>query len=216
MEKFEQLTKVQQGLVKDLISEFTKINPKPINGASRFTFDTINDCMKEEERFIETILKHNKTMVKVFSDQLKADIKEFEKEFGKALRIEVGYAHSNGNEYHTIEKLVEGGNTISGNGGSFGEAHLFIVSRTKKCRKDSRYDYFGNEYHTIYVKFKREKVEITLDSGKKVYGYKIIGLTYKTHDWLNEDKEYCKKYSTLDEMVQTNKDVQQNIVSLAV
>jgi hypothetical protein len=84
MEKFEQLTSLQQGLVNGLISEFTRINPKPSNGTTRFSFDTINECLKEEDRFKETISKHNITMMKVFVTQFKSDIKEFEKEFEAA------------------------------------------------------------------------------------------------------------------------------------
>ena len=77
MEQIANLTSLQQGLINGLIKEFTKINPKPTNGTKRFGFDTITDCMKEEERFKETIAKHNMTMMKVFVEQLKGDIKVF-------------------------------------------------------------------------------------------------------------------------------------------
>ena len=217
MEKFEQLTKIQQGLVNGLISEFTKINPKPTNGTKRFGFDTINDCMKEEERFKQTIAKHNKTMMKVFADQLKADVKEFKNEFGKVIDIELGHYYSSGGErQYTLEKLIEQveKQPISDNRST--EVRLFFVSKTKRYQSsDSRYDYFGNrQFEGIYVNFKRERVDIVLESGKNVYAFKIVGLVYKLYDWLNDDKDHCKKFSTLDEMVQSDKYLQQRIVGL--
>jgi hypothetical protein len=217
MEKFEQLTKVQQGLVNGLISEFTKINPKPTNGVKRFGLETINDCVAEEQRFKQTIAKHNRTMMKVFSDQLKADIKEFKKEFGKVIDIELGHSYSGGSErQHTLEKLIEQceKQPISDNRST--EIKLFFVSKVKKYQSsDSRYDYFDNkQYQGIFVTFKRERVDVKLESGKGVIAFKIVGLVYKNYDWLNDDRDFCKKFSTLDEMVQNYKPLQQQIVGL--
>jgi hypothetical protein len=218
MEKFEQLTKVQQGLVNGLINEFTKINPKPSNGTTRFSFDTINECLKEEERFKETIAKHNMTMVKVFVGQLKSDVKEFTKEFGKVVNVELGFKYPNCNNYHnTLESMV--GKTKESplqNNYSY-ETQLFFVSKTKNYgRGDSRYDYFGNkEYHKVYVDFKRELVKVTLESGKVVQAYKIIGLQYNTNEWLHRDKDNNRSCTTLDELVQSHKPTQQRIVELA-
>jgi hypothetical protein len=216
MEKFEQLTKVQQGLVNGLINEFTKINPKPSNGTTRFSFDTINECLKEEERFKETIAKHNLTMMKVFVGQIKNDIKEFDKEFGKVVNIELGFKYPNNNEYyHTLDKMVEQtkkqplGNNYSS------ETELFFVSKNKKYTdSDSRYDYFGKKYHKVYVDLKREIVKVILESGKEVRAFKIVGLTYNTNEWLHRDKENCKRFMTLDELIQSHKPTQQRLVEL--
>ena len=215
MEKFEQLSKVQQGLVNGLIAEFTKINPKPSNGIKRFSFESINDCMKEEMRFKETIAKHNMTMMKVFVAQLKSDIKEFKNEFGKVLDIQMGYSYEGHSEkHHTLEKLIEvcEKQPISENRSY--EIRFFFVSKTKKYTGDSRYNYFGNIYDCIFVNFKRERVEIVLESGKSVAAFKIVGLAYKTYDWLSDDKDHCKKYSTLDEIIQSDKRLQQRLVNL--
>ena len=106
MEQVANLTKVQQDLINGLVKEFTKINPKPTNGVARFSFETINDCMKEEERFLLTIAKHNQTMMKVFVDQLKSDVKGFEKEFGKVVGVELGITHENGNESSTLTTFL--------------------------------------------------------------------------------------------------------------
>jgi len=217
MENFEQLTTLQKGLVSGLISEFTKINPKSANGTSRFSFDTINDCMKEEQRFKDTMSKHNMTMMKVFVQQLKSDIKEFKKEFGKVLDIELGYMYDNkGKKFHCLETMIE---EITKNPLHFSnyssEIKLFIVSKTKEYTGDSRYNYFNNKaYHCIYVNPKFVRVDVTLESGKKVDARKIVGLNYKWYDWLNDDKDYSVKYSTLDEMVQSDKNIQQKIVYL--
>ncbi len=218
MNNFEQLTSLQQGLVNGLISEFTKINPKPSNGATRFSFDTINECLKEEERFKETIAKHNMTMMKVFVTQLKGDIKGFEKEFGKVVNIELGYKSPNSEQQHyTLDKMLEQTKKqpLANNYGY--ETRLFFVSKTKKySSSDSRFDYFNNkQYHTIYVDFKRELVKVTLESGKVVSAHKIIGLEYNTNEWLHRDKESCQRFMTLDELVQSHKLTQQRIVEMA-
>lgn len=218
MEKFEQLTKLQQGLINGLIGEFTKINPKPSNGNTRFSFDTINECLKEEDRFKETIAKHNMTMMKVFVTQLKSDIKAFEKEFGKVVNVELGYRYPNSEQYHhTLDKMLEQtkNKPLENNYGY--ETRLFIVSKTKKYSSgDSRFDYFNNKkYHTIYVDFKRELVKVTLESGKEVRAFKIIGLEYNTNEWLHRDKESCQRFMTLDELVQSHKPTQQQIVDMA-
>jgi hypothetical protein len=204
----EDLTKVQQGLVNDLITEFKKINPKPKSGTSRFGLETITECQREEERFIETIKKHNTTMAKLFKTQLKDDIKEFREEFGEFINVEVGFHYNNGGE------LRNGYDSLNCGNGSADEIHLFLVSKIKTFRGDSSRDYFkGKHYHKIYVSFKKEFVSTTLKSGKVVKLNKIIGLNYNTNDWLHKVKG--DSYGTLDSMVQGNERLQQTIVSLA-
>jgi len=218
MNNFEQLTSLQQGLVNGLISEFTRINPKPTNGTSRFSFETINECLKEEDRFKETIAKHNMTMMKVFVTQLKSDIKAFEKEFGKVVNIELGYRYPNSEQDHnTLESMVERTKSQPLENNYSYETQLFFVSKTKKYSSgDSRFDYFNNkQYHKIYVDFKRELVKVILESGKEVRAFKIIGLEYNTNEWLHRDKETCKKFMTLDELVQSHKPTQQKLVEMA-
>ena len=218
MNNFEQLTSLQQGLVNGLISEFTRINPKPTNGTSRFSFETINECLKEEDRFKETIAKHNMTMMKVFVTQLKSDIKAFEKEFGKVVNIELGYRYPNSEQDHnTLESMVERTKSQPLENNYSYETQLFFVSKTKKYSSgDSRFDYFNNkQYHKIYVDFKRELVKVILESGKEVRAFKIIGLEYNTNEWLHRDKETCKRFMTLDELVQSHKTTQQKLVEMA-
>jgi predicted GH43/DUF377 family glycosyl hydrolase len=173
--------------------------------------------LKEEDRFKETIIKHNATMMKVFVNQLKEDIKEFKKEFGKVVEIEMGYFNNTNTErYYTLESLIEQQTKQPLSDNNSTEIKMFFVSKTRNYGgSDSRYNYFGKNYHGIYVNFKRERVNTTLESGKNVSACKIVGLTYNTHDWLNSDKDYAKKYATLDEMVQNNKTIQQKIVELA-
>ena len=214
----ENLTSLQQGLINGLIKEFTKINPKPSNGTTRFGFDTINDCLKEEERFKETITKHNMTMMKVFVGQLKSDIKEFSKEFGKVLNVELGYRYPNSDlAQHTLDKMMERTKEHPLSNNYNYETEIFFVSKTKLySRNDSRYDYFNyKEYHKVYVDFKRELVKVTLESGKVVQAYKVIGLQYNTNEWLYRDNVNNKSCTTLDELIQSHKHTQQKIVELA-
>ena len=159
----ENLTSLQQGLVNGLIKEFTKINPKPSNGATRFGFDTINECLKEEERFKETIAKHNLTMMKVFVAQLKGDIKEFSKEFGKVLNVELGYKYPNSDQdQHTLDKMVAKtkGSPLENNYSY--ETELFFVSKTKSFSgSDKRYDYFGDKWMQLSEVLKKIPVQVS-------------------------------------------------------
>jgi hypothetical protein len=208
----EDLTKVQQGLVNDLITEFKKINPKPKSGTSRFGLETITECVREEERFTQTIKKHNATMSKLFKTQLKDDVKEFQEEFGEFIDVEVGYRYAYGQ--NTKDNLNNGIDSLKAGNGSSSEVHLCLVSKVRIRNYDSSYNYFnGKAYHKIYVSFKRESVSTTLKSGKKVSLSKIIGLNYNTEDWLHRDRG--ESYGTLDSMIQGNEKLQQTIVSLA-
>jgi hypothetical protein len=209
------LTAVQKGLVDDLIKEFNKINPKPkTEGSKRFTLETINDCNREEERFKETITKHNLTMMKVFTTQFNDEIKAFKKEFGKVLDVQIGhfgYVRPHG----TLDILTNATKEKPLANNEYSEMNLFIVSKTKRYSgSDSRYNYCNNmNYLQIYVDFKRVRVIHKLESGKEVIVYKIVGLEYRRYQYLHKEKVI--NTSTLDELVQTDKEVQKKLVELA-
>lgn len=209
------LTPLQKDLLDELVNEFNKLNPKPkSNAAKRFTFDSINECQNEEKRFLETIEKHNLTMMKVFIGQLGTELKEFNKEFGKALEIQIGhskYATLNG----TIENIMNNVKANPTNFGDYNEILLFFASKTKEHKGDSSYDFcFGKKYVQLFVGFKKERVSVTLLSGKIVSAYKIVGLEYCTHNYHNKEKGTTRP--TLDELVQEDKTIQQKIVELVV
>jgi hypothetical protein len=209
----ENLTKVQQKLIDDLVKEFTKINPKPKTENSRFGVSTIMECLKEEERFKETITKHNTAIVGLLSEQIQNEVDGFKKEFGKVIDIQVGIESNH--VTHTLSDIVKYVNENPLMVGDSSEATIFFVSKTKKYHDDSRYDYFdGKKYNKFYVYFKREWVTITLESGKRVSVYKIVGVEYCTVSWLERNKDYSFKTLTLDEMIQTNKTVQQKLTEL--
>ena len=216
------LTSFQQKLVDDLIKEFTKINPKPSDGTTkRFSFETITECNKEEERFKATITKHNMTMMKVFLGQLDDEIKAFKKEFGKVLDIQIGYTYKNssGMKYsNTIENLKTRTNEKPIENNESSEVYLYLVSKTKKHYDSSScnpHGYCNGMAHTkLYVGFKYERVEIRLESGKPITAYKILGLLYSNWSYLHREKHGVTT-STLDELIQKSKDLQQNIVRLA-
>lgn len=209
------LTAVQKGLVDDLIKEFNKINPKPkTEGSKRFTLETINDCNREEERFKETITKHNLTMMKVFTTQFNDEIKAFKKEFGKVLDVQIGhfgYVRPHG----TLDILTNATKEKPLANNEYHEMNLFIVSKTKRYSMgDSRYNYCNNmNYLQIYVDFKRERVIHKLESGKEVIVYKIVGLEYRRYQYLHKEKVI--NTSTLDELIQNDKEVQKKLVELA-
>lgn len=216
MEK--KLTPFQQKLVDDLTNEFTKLNGKPtVDKVNRFTFDTIAECNKEEERFINTLTKHNKTMSSVFIKLFNDEIKEFKKEFGKVIDIQIGHYYFGSNNLplsHSEKDFIQKNNILPLENNHTSEMNLLFVSKTKSYEGDNRYDYCnGHAYHKIYVDFKREHVSHKLESGKIVSGWKIIGLEYRTSDYLAKGSGVTA-YS-LDELIQTEKRIQIKLVELA-
>jgi len=214
------LTTLQQGLIDGLIKEFTKINPKPsANGAKRFSFDTIAECQQEEERFLGTIGRHNDTMIKVFDKQFKDELKAFEKEFGKVFTTQIGYT-SNKSEWSDYKHFIEANKnkkSIQDTVSSY-EMQLFIVSKTKKYGGDignSSDKCNGKEYFKLQVDFKREKVTIKLESGKNVEAYKIVGLIFCNNEYHYRHNDNVITTSTLDEFIQTNKQLQRVLVEMA-
>jgi hypothetical protein len=209
------LTPLQQGLVNDLIKEFTNINPKPkAEGSKRFTLETIDECNREEQRFKDTITKHNLTMMKVFTNQFNEELKEFKKEFGKVLTTQIGHDRY-GKPHATLDILSEMTKEKPLANNEYYEMNLFIVSKTKSYSgSDSRENYCDNmRYLQLYVDFKRERVVHKLESDKEVVVYKIVGLEYRrTFSYLHRDKTL--NTSTLDELIQQSKDVQKIFVEL--
>ena len=209
------LTTLQQTLVNDLIKEFTKINPKPkAEGSKRFTLETIDECNREEQRFKDTITKHNLTMMKVFTNQFNEELKEFKKEFGKVLGTQIGHDRY-GKPHATLDILSEITKEKPLANNENYEMNLFIVSKTKSYSgSDSRENYCDNmRYLQLYVDFKRERVVHKLESDKEVVVYKIVGLEYRrTFSYLHRDKTL--NTSTLDELIQQSKDVQKIFVEL--
>jgi hypothetical protein len=209
------LTTLQQTLVNDLIKEFTKINPKPkAEGSKRFTLETIDECNREEQRFKDTITKHNLTMMKVFTNQFNEELKEFKKEFGKVLGTQIGHDRY-GKPHATLDILSEITKEKPLANNEYYEMELFIVSKTKSYSgSDSRENYCDNmRYLQLYVDFKRERVVHKLESDKEVIVYKIVGLEYRrTFSYLHRDKTL--NTSTLDELIQQSKDVQKIFVEL--
>ena len=128
----------------------------------------------------------------------------------------MGYKYPNGGEtHHSLEKMVDRTKAQPWIDNKGYETELFFVSKTKVYGGgDSRWNYFGNKYHKIFVDFKRQPVQVTLESGKVVSAYKIVGLQYNTNEWLHRDRDSFKTFTTLDEMIQSHKDTQQRIVDL--
>ena len=209
------LTPLQQGLVNDLIKEFTNINPKPkAEGSKRFTLETIDECNREEQRFKDTITKHNLTMMKVFTNQFNEELKEFKKEFGKVLTTQIGH-DSHGKPYATLDILTEMTKEKPLANNEYYEMQLYIVSKTKLYSSSDRSENYcdNKRYLQLYVDFKRERVIHKLETGKEVIVYKIVGLEYRrTFPYLHRDKTL--NTSTLDELIQQSKDVQKIFVEL--
>ena len=213
------LNDFQKKLIDELTKEFEKLNPKQKvdNGVKRFSVGMINNCINEEEKFKQTMNKHNLTMLKVFVNQLKEDVKSFKKEFGKVFDMQIGIAKGNGiGIKQDIEELESETKKnplyISG----YKQVQLFIVSKTKNISlKDNNYNPCNNKQYTnSYVGFKTETSKVTLESGKEVSFQRIIGLEYSMYDYNYGNRDSKKVYPTLDELIQGEKYMQQRMVDL--
>ena len=210
------LTALQESLVDGLIKEFSRINPKvtPTNG-KRFSFNSIDNCLQEEEKFLASIKKHNLTMIKVFEKQFKDELKDFTKEFGKAFTTQIGYTYQGQvQRHHDYENFIRRNQTCPKNAYMSDEFYLYIVSKTKRHQGDSRYNYCGDKDFTkVNVDFKREQVTMLLESGKNVSAYKIVGLSFCEKEYMYRKDGIVT--STLDEYVQTNKSLQRIMVEMS-
>lgn len=211
------LSQFQEKLINELTNEFKKLNPeqKSSGGVKRFGLATIDFCINEEEKFRQTIAKHNLTMAKVFVNQFKEELKAFKKEFGKVVDLQVGMIYSNYSYKYTLEELEERTRKNPLNVSISNEMQLFIVSKTKIFdRGDARWNYCNNKkYENLYIHFKTEKENIVLESGKVVSLHKIVGLNYSNYDYLNSYNDKADA-STLDGLIQSTKPIQQRLVEL--
>ena len=132
METIKALTSYQQELINGLVNEFTKINPTPTNGIKRFGMGMINECINEEQRFRDTIAKHNLSMIKLFVCQLENDVKSFKEEFGEVIDISFGYTYPRTlNQSGTLDKFVERNTAYCLNANGSHEIQLMLVSEVK-------------------------------------------------------------------------------------
>jgi hypothetical protein len=210
------LTDFQNKLLQEIQKEFSRINPPAVNKSTnkRFSLASIESCKNEEEKYLKTVLKHNQTMVKVFEKQLKDEIKEFTKEFGKLFEVQLGYQFSNGGTtiVSGLENFLSQNANTTINNKKSDELHLFIVSKTKPLSGTNNLCK-GKTYYRFYVDFKRESEAIVLESGKQINVFKIVGLSFISDSYLYRDTSGCLTTSTLDGYVQSSKALQQFLVS---
>ena len=210
------LTKLQESLINGLKKEFSRINPQVSNsGGKRFGIDTIGECKNEEAKFLETVRKHNLTMIKVFDKQFKDELKAFEKEFGKVFKVQLGHTYSNNEHHHGYDNLIKISKNSAQSNSGYNEIHLHIVGK-KPHSGDSRFNYCnGKDYTKIFVDFNRESVTMTLESGKQVSAYKIKGLVFSEREYLYRSKSDNLATATLDEFIQTSKSLQKRLVEIS-
>ena len=209
------LTKFQEQLISDIQKEFSKLNTKEeINAKSKkFSMETINNCINEEEKFIDIVHKHNIKMVDAFSKIMLKEIKDFNKEFGKVIELKHDFTKYSSSQQGVFSYMVEQNKKSPKNSYNTYETNLYFVSKVKFNRMNDQWNYFNNaDYRTYYLDFKREQALITLESGKQVTLLKIIGAQYLTKDWLHRDNG--KRYDSLDEMLQRDDEMQRAMVQL--
>jgi hypothetical protein len=213
------LTSYQEKLIKELSAEFKKLNPKEekVGGTNKFTLNTILACTSEEQNFKETVKKQNKAISLLLDKELKKQIKDFEKEFGKIAKVQLGTSLNGIIQKHdSYENML---NTCGGEFyGSSAECYFNIVSKTKGfSSSDRRYDYCnGMAYMVIYLSYRTITDTLTLASGKVIRLERIVGFTFSLRDWLHKKEAMeDEKANTLDELIQKSKRVQQDLVRLS-
>jgi hypothetical protein len=209
------LTKFQEQLISDIQKEFNKLNTKEEANSKgkKFSMATIENCINEEEKFIGIIHKHNEKMVAAFSKIMLNEIKAFNKEFGKVIELKHEYLRHKNSTQGLFSDMVQTNKKSPKNNYKTNETILYFVSKVKFNHSNDQWNYFeGADYREYYLDFKRELVSITLESGKQVQLFKIIGAQYLTKNWLHRD--VSKKYDSLDEMLQLNDEVQRAMVQL--
>ena len=209
------LTSYQDKLIKELSAEFKKLNPteQKVGSGNKFTLNTILACNSEEHNFTQSVRKHNLAMASLLDKELKAQIKVFEKEFGKIAYTQLGYK-TRGSEhlYGGYDELLK---CAEKNPASYA-AQLYIISkvhsgRTGQCERTE-----GKSNKMVYLSYRTITDTITLASGKQINLYRIVGFNFSEHDNYNRDKGKPEDTgNTLDELIQKNKSVQQCIVALS-
>lgn len=212
------LTSYQDKLIKELSAEFKKLNPteQKVGGANKFTLNTILSCTSEEANFKETVRKQNKAISLLLDKEIKKQIKDFEKEFGKIAKVQLGTIYmGNTNRHNSYEDMLKGAEKIEG---TSNETHFYLVSKTKGFNGgDRRYDYCdGMTFTIIYLSYRTITDTLTLASGKVINLNRIVGLNFCLRDWLHRnDALQDEKANTLDELIQKSKRVQQELVNLS-
>ena len=208
------LTNYQAKLISDLSKEFDKLNPKTEKvGTSRFSINTINECITEEKKFYDTIEKYNNSMVLLLHKQFKEQIKDFEKEYKKLIRLTYGTEYNPTNIQNNINTLFNTTKKFENSGSD--ECQINFVSEVKRSTdSDTRKYNDGRAFFTLYVSFKLERVKIELKSGKEIVMNKIIGLNFSTRNWLHKTDSYATNRNTLDLLIQECQEVQKSIVRI--
>jgi hypothetical protein len=210
------LTDFQEKLINDLRKEFDKLNVKNevSSSSNKFSFATIQNCIDEEARFREVVTKHNLKMIDAFKKMMLNEFKAFGKEFGKVIDLKYEYSSASSYVANTFDTFIDSCIKSPLNITKSNEMNLYLVSKVKFITySESRWNYFNNaKYFTIHIDFKCENVSVELESGKKVVLPKIIGVQYLTSNWLK--REDSKSYSSLDEMIQMDKEIQRRVVEL--
>jgi hypothetical protein len=206
------LTKFQDKLITELKGEFERINPSEVKSTSkRFSLDTINKCINEEDDFRESVYSYNKKVIATLKKQFFDELKKLKKEFDNLIVFNDGHMVSNilWGGWESFEKHYKDPQTNS----VYSEIILVNTKKENPNNYTTSLRYFdGKDYRKITCLFETQSESIILESGKEIKLFKVIGLRYTTKDWLH--LEGAVFGSSLDELIQIDKDLQQKIVAL--
>ena len=212
------LTKFQDKLISELKGEFERINPREAESTSkRFSLDTINKCINEEDNFKKSIYSYNKTVIAKLKKQFFDEFLQLSKEFDDLIVFQNGEIVNNkydGLLYWYAWDSFEAHYKDPQTSGVYTEIALINTNKKNTCN-DSTADKFGGcEYIKLTCLFKTEDERFELESGKIIKLFKVLGLRYTTKNWIHASDANTIFGSTLDELIQIDKNLQQRIVEL--
>jgi glutamate synthase domain-containing protein 3 len=132
------LTDFQEKLLNDLRSEFDKLNVKNEKQSSgkRFSIETIQNCINEEEKFKEVITKHNLAMIETFKKVILNEFKAFKKEFGKVIDLEYNFCKYQSSKAESFEYFIDKNRKAPIVEQNSSEAIIYFVSKLKFIKYD--------------------------------------------------------------------------------
>lgn len=180
------LTEFQNNLILDLQKEFTRLNP-PAETLGKFSMATLKQNIDTVEAFRKSIYFCNRAMARELKEKFYHQINEFNKEFDP---VKLTYSGNDISKMFEDDHYLKNPNSV--------DVSLFFEGDNSSSNVQ------------LYVLFNTAPVSIETSS-ETIRLSKITSLSWTKRSWIRRDESTHKKYFTLDEFVQEEKNFQLNI-----
>jgi hypothetical protein len=202
------LTPHQEQLIDEMITEFSRINPKPsVDGKKRFSIASIDECNQEKNRFLQTMAAHNRAFLENAIPRMQEQFQEFAREFGEVVLICVGTIRG----HYTFDSLNDSLlNNLNGSSKAYVEIKIVPKGKPKDYEEDGKIAKFC-------AGIKSSSVNTTLLSGEKVYSAKYESIWWgpNWHPSTDGSDGWGKTRESLEGFLQSNERLQQAIVRIS-